>query len=163
MAGGYGRTEGSIVLAWGDLATTVTLDPDGGAFASGVTPIKDGKTTATLKYGTTGWNSPSSRKPTKSGHSFIGFWTTKGSGGVQVWDSQMHYVGNTDYWGSDGKWKYTGSALTVYARWARTTVTLDPNGGKFASSVSPITNGKTTAALLYGTTGWNTPTSRKPT
>ena len=92
-------------------------------------------TKITPKRGETAWRDAISRLPTdysEQHYRFDGFWTTK-TGGTQVWDHNMKYVGGTAYWTSDGKWKYSGEELVVYAHWFDSTayrVTFNPTNGK---------------------------------
>ena len=140
----------------------VVLYPEGGEFSRGVRLVAagqlqdDGSTIVAVWKNKPDWNSAISRKPTKAGYVFDGFWT-EASGGKQIWDADMKYVSGTGYWSTDGKW--TGSALfgmDAYAHWKKSstgTYTVkyhknDPNGGADVTRDQSFTEGET-KRLLY--------------
>ena len=94
-------------------------------------------TKITPKRGETAWRDAISRLPTdysEQHYRFDGFWTAR-TGGTQVWDHNMKYVGGTAYWTSDGKWKYSGKELVVYGHWIdSSSQSLTIGGGKEAMS-----------------------------
>jgi uncharacterized repeat protein (TIGR02543 family) len=112
--------------------TQLTANPYGGKLNGGNFGSDNGTTsshTVDVTYGGKAFNTLGTA--TRSGYVFKG-WYTSTSGGYMVFDPNGKFV-EGDYWDSDGKWKYTGSAVTVYARWlaAGTTYTLTckPQGG----------------------------------
>ena len=135
-----------------DGLTTVTLYPEGGKFGLGV-PVggEDGSTSIHLQSGLSDWSQAFSRKPTRPGYAFGGFWA---SGHAQeVWDENMKFKGNTSYWTSDGKWKYTASTLDVHAVWDRLTytVTFNPTNGKVSRSTKVVQSNGTYGPLPAAT------------
>lgn len=84
--------------------------------------------------------------PTKTGHSFKG-WYTSTSGGAQVYNAAGNCTNEGTYW-SGGVWKYNGN-VTLYAQWTANnyTLTVNPNGGSWNSN----TNSQS-FTQAYGTT-----------
>lgn len=105
---------------------TVTFDANSGAVTDNSKQVA--KTTRKVKYNGTDNNDVSSLKPTRSGYSFVGWYTDK-EGGSQVYTKEGKCNNDDTYW-SNNKWCAT-SDLTVYAHWKANTYTLtfDANGG----------------------------------
>ena len=83
--------------------------------------------------------------PTREGHTFLGWFTTK-TGGIQVYDEAGIYV-EGDYWDEDGKWIGTED-LQLYAQWSVNSYTitwLQDDGSLIDKTVVPYgqINGKT--------------------
>ncbi len=109
-------------VAINDLVNVV-LYPEGGEFSRGLRLHAagklrdDGGTIVEVWKNKADWNNAISRKPTREGYVFDGFWTSA-SGGKQIWNADMNYVSGTGYWSTDGKW--TGNVLfsmDAYAHW----------------------------------------------
>lgn len=105
---------------------TVTFDANSGAVTDNSKQVA--KTTRKVKYNGTDNNDVSSLKPTRTGYSFVGWYTDK-EGGSQVYTKEGKCNNDDTYW-SNNKWCAT-SDLTVYAHWKANTYTLtfDANGG----------------------------------
>ncbi len=100
----------------------VWLHPEGGEFGRGLSLagriLNGGSTVVAVWKNKADWSNAISRKPRKAGYVFDGFWTSA-SGGVQIWDADMKYVGGTDYWNADGTWlgRYVSISMDAYAHW----------------------------------------------
>lgn len=105
---------------------TVTFDANSGAVTDNSKQVA--KTTRKVKYNGTDNNDVSSLNPTRTGYSFVGWYTDK-EGGSQVYTKEGKCNNDDTYW-SNNKWCAT-SDLTVYAHWKANTYTLtfDANGG----------------------------------
>lgn len=105
---------------------TVTFDANSGVVTDNSKQVA--KTTRKVKYNGTDNNDVSSLKPTRTGYSFVGWYTDK-EGGSQVYTKEGKCNNDDTYW-SNNKWCAT-SDLTVYAHWKANTYTLtfDANGG----------------------------------
>ena len=124
----YATGNYTMFARWEAKKYTVTLNPNGGS----VSP-----TSISVTYDKAYGELPT---PTRTGHKFEGWWTTKDTGGKQVTASTICYA--------------TGN-YTMFARWMpRTyTVALNPNGGTCSKSSITVTYGQ-----AYGTLP--TPTRR---
>ena len=91
---------------------------------------RPGTKSATATYGVA---MPAATAPTRSGYTFLGYYTKK-SGGVQYYDGKMTGM---------RKWASKAKAYTLYAHWARkATITLNPNGGTGGTAKVTATYGK---------------------
>ncbi len=135
-------TKGSdqtLYAAWSQAAYTVTLDPNGGSVAPTKITVGAGQAYGTLPT------------PTRSGYSFVG-WFTAASGGTQVYSSTTYTLSGNQ---------------TLYAHWSQAsyTVTLDPNGGSVAPTKITVNAGHTYGTLPtptrsgYTFVGWFTAAS----
>ena len=122
----YAPTSSSTIYAKCSAKTfTLTLDPNGGEYNNKTTT-----STKTMTYDST--NNNSIGKATKTGYSFLGWYTSK-TGGTQVYDSTGKNTNASSYWTatySTGTWKHDGN-VTLYARWSanKYRVVLVPNKG----------------------------------
>ena len=133
--------------------TTVTLYPEEGDFGLGVPLYGDMSTILRLPQGVSAWNNAISRKPTRPGYAFGGFWA---AGKAQlVWDENMKFKANSTYWTSDGKWKYNDVTLDVHAVWDRLTctVTFDANGGTVDPATKTVQGADVVGSLPTPTRG----------
>ena len=71
-----------------------------------------------------------SPKPTMAGYTFVGFYTTKASGGTQVIDANGNFI-YTGASNANNQISSDGTSVTWYARWEPNTITLvwDSDGG----------------------------------
>jgi len=117
----------------------VTLNANGG---------KVGTAQVTAKYGQ---SMPAAKAPTRTGYTFLGYFTKK-TDGVQYYDGKMASV---------KKWTSTATSYTLYAHWKLKTaaVTLNANGGsggtakvtaKYGQAMPKITVPKRTGYTLLG-------------
>ena len=124
-----------------DGLVNMKLHPEGGEFNRGlrlsmVDKIGDyGSTIVEMWKNKADWNDAISRKPTKDGYMFDGFWTAP-DGGKQIWDADMKYVKGTGYWSTDGKWMVSSTTMDAYAHWAvkMLTVSFNATNGKLSGS-----------------------------
>ena len=108
---------------------TVTFKANGGNVINN--NQKFTSTTKTVKYNNTDNNDVSSLNPTKTGYTFIGWYTEEDKDGncTQVYSDKGKCTNEGTYW-KDNKWCYD-SNLTVIAHWKANTynLTFDANGG----------------------------------
>ena len=112
----------------------VTLDANGGSCPQPNITVTYKKTYGTLPV------------PTRNDFTFMGWWTTKDSGGKQVTATTVCYASGN---------------YTLYARWAKSfTVILNPNGGACDTANMTVTYGKAYGTLPtptktgYSFAGW---------
>ncbi|MBR3135723.1 MAG: leucine-rich repeat protein [Clostridia bacterium] len=118
----YASGNYTLYARWTPKTYTVTLNPNGGT----VSP-----TTKTVTYGQAYGALPT---PTRSGYTFLGWWTAKETGGKQVTATTVCYASGN---------------YTLYASWKAGqtyTVTLNANGGTCGTSTKTVTYG-----TAYGT------------
>ncbi len=126
----------TLYAAWSQSAYTVTLDPNGGTVAPTKLTVAAGQAYGTLPT------------PTRSGYTFVG-WFTAASGGTQVTSTTIYNVSGNQ---------------TLYAHWSQSayTVTLDPNGGSVAPTKFAVVSGQAYGSLPtptrsgYNFVGWFT-------
>ena len=114
---------------WTAIQTTITLDINGG---SGNTTSVD------ATYDSSTLNPSSIINPTKTGHTFGGWYSGEGGTGSLVINSSGKLQANVSgFTGTNGVWKAT-TDKTLYAKWtAKTyTVTLDNQGATTAGAAS---------------------------
>lgn len=94
----------------------ITFNPNGGTLKNPGGNLNNGTNTnsVTVTYDSGNYNIMNGDIPTKTGHTFTG-WYTSTSGGSKVYGSDGKFVNGTGYW-SGNAWKYAGN-LTVYAQW----------------------------------------------
>ncbi len=123
------NTTGNHILyaRWKSNAYTLTLDANGGSIS--------GSATYTLSYGGSGGSSLASSSPSRTGYTFMG-WYTAPDGGTQVYNSAGACTNEGTYW-NNGAYVYAGN-LTVYARWSPNSYVLylNPNGGSLGTGDS---------------------------
>ena len=84
-------------------------------------------------------------KPTKTGYTFGGYFTSPGGAGIQLIGTDGNWIANVDgYTDADKKWQYAGN-LMLYAKWTANEIELElsANGGESDGS----------AVVLYDATG----------
>ena len=128
----------TMYAKWTAITYTVTFDKRDG---------NGGTDSVDIEYGTTVGNYPSITKPTKSGHSFAGYWTMNNDNYVkQYYNENGNSVTTWDI----------ASNTTLYAKWTANTytVTFDKRDGN---------GGTNSVDIEYGTTVGNYPAITKPT
>ena len=108
-----GYTGGIIDIYMDYKHTTLTIDPNGGSI--------NGNTGAQalfpkLQYSTSEWNNLSTKKPSRTGYTFTG-WYDQASGGTKVYNVDGTCVKGTKYFDSNGNSLMT-SDVTLYAQWS---------------------------------------------
>ena len=93
--------------------TTLTLNPNGGSI-NGNTEAQ--ALSPKLQYSTVQWNNLSTKKPSKTGYTFTG-WFDAASGGTKVYNADGTCVRGTKYFDSSGNSLMT-SDITLYAQWS---------------------------------------------
>ena len=93
--------------------TTLTLDPNGGSI-NGNTGAQS--LSPKLQYSTSQWNNLSTKKPSRTGYTFTG-WFDAASGGTKVYNADGTCVRGTKYFDSNGNSLMT-SDVTLYAQWS---------------------------------------------
>ena len=128
----------TLYAHWTPNAYTVTFDPNGGSCATA---------SKTVTYGSTYGILPT---PTRTGHTFIG-WYTAASGGTKITSSKT-VSSRADH--------------TLYARWAASNiVSFDANGGNVSTASKSVTYGSSYGTLPTPTrtghtfSGWYTASS----
>jgi len=134
---------------------TLTFDPNGGEvkaenknnftspsnIKSGVV---DGKGFVTVKTNISWFYSMSNCLPTRTGYTFLG-WYTAADGGEKVYDATGTFVVGP-YWNSDQTCRLTNE-MTVYAHWSENTIGLNGNAASEGNNlIAPIS--KTCANLV---------------
>ena len=116
----YATSNYTLYARWTE-GYTMTFDPNGGTCATKTKVVKYGQAYGTLPT------------PTRAGHTFTGWWTTKAEGGKKVVSTTVCYA---------------SAGYTLYARWTakKFVVTLNPNGGECATATKTVTYGQ-----AYGT------------
>lgn len=106
----------TLYAQWVPNKYTLTFNPNGGTLKNPGGNLNNGTNTnsVTVTYDSGNYNIMNGDIPTKTGHTFTG-WYTSTSGGNKVYGSDGKFVNDTGYW-SGNAWKYTGN-LTVYAQW----------------------------------------------
>ena len=87
--------------------------------------------------------------PTRTGYTFLGYYTASNGGGVNL-------IGTNSYITSNFTNKYFNKASTLYAKWSinKYNLTINPNGGTYNNSTSTVNvsqNYNTTYGLLPAT------------
>lgn len=130
------------------MTTTVTFNKNGG---SGSTPA-----TLTATHGSSSLSS-GYVAPTRTGYTFNG-WYDAESGGNKVFGTNGVITASSGYADGSSNWTYTGTTLTVYARWTAKsyTVTLDKQSGSGGpASVSATYNAAMPSATMPTRTGYD--------
>ena len=111
--GGDFATGGEIRIDMDYKHTTLTLDPNGGSI-NGNTGAQS--LSPKLQYSTSQWNNLSTKKPSRTGYTFTG-WFDAASGGTKVYNADGTCVRGTKYFDSNGNSLMT-SDVTLYAQWS---------------------------------------------
>ena len=109
-----GMTSGQCIHIYMDYKhTTLTLNTNGGSI-NGSTGAQ--ALSPKLQYSTVQWNNLSTKKPSRTGYTFIG-WYDQASGGTKVYNADGTCVKGTKYFDSNGNSLMT-SDVTLYAQWS---------------------------------------------
>ena len=93
--------------------TTITLNPNSGSI-NGSTGVQ--ALSPKLQYSTAQWNNLSTKKPSRTGYTFTG-WYNQASGGTKVYNADGTCVRDTKYFDNNGNSLMT-SDVTLYAQWS---------------------------------------------
>lgn len=153
----FGNDDGNVKAVWSQGTFNLTINGNGGS----VDNSYEKEYSVTVNESTN--NSINKNLFEYPGFTFNGLYTSK-EGGTKVYDANGNAVKNTDYWASNGTWKYKGD-VTLYAQWNENsyTVKYDANGGtgaiasttqKYTKSFNLASSGFTKKG--YTLSGWNT-------
>lgn len=158
------HTHGSVVnlyAVWQADSYTVSLHANGGTNGS--------LSSVTAIYGTSNYYAHGGIVPSRSGHTFLG-WFDAPDGGSAVYNASGICVNGTGYW-SNNCWTYAGN-VTLYAHWQRNayTVSYSGNGGSATAGSRTVYYGDRVDltgvraakdGMIF--TGWNTdPNAKTP-
>ena len=93
--------------------TTLTLNPNGGSISGN---IEAQVLSPKLQYSTSQWNNLSTKKPSRTGYTFMG-WYDQASGGTKAYNVDGTCVRGTKYFDNNGNSLMT-SDVTLYAQWS---------------------------------------------
>lgn len=151
----------NLYAVWSPNSYTVSFNPNGGSNGS--------LSSVTTIYNTSNYYAHGGIVPTRTGYTFLG-WYTGVTGGVQVYNASGVCVNGTGYW-SNNNWVYANN-VTLYAHWQRNVYTVTYNGNGGTSTTASKTNYYNEAVDLtsvkaqksgYVFTGWNTnPNAKVP-
>ena len=148
----------SYTANWKANAYTLTVNPNGGNI-NGTTSAKS--LNPPLYYNSGNWWNLSGEKPSRTGYTFEG-WYTSANGGTKIYNADGTCTNEGTYW-KDNSYVHTGNLL-VYAHWKANTYTVTYNANKGSGSMSPDTVTYNTAYKTkkntftrtgYTFNGWN--------
>ena len=125
----------SYTANWQANAYTLTVNPNGGNI-NGTTSAKS--LSSPLYYNGGNWWNLSGEKPSRTGYTFEG-WYTSANGGTKIYNADGTCTNEGTYW-KDNSYVHTGN-LSVYAHWKANTytVTYNANGGSGTMESSTTT------------------------
>ena len=155
------RQTGSIKLTakWTPNEYTLTLNPNGGNIRGNTNALV---LSPSLYYNSSNWWNISGHKPTRTGYTFNG-WFTSASGGKQLYNNAGECLNDGTYW-KDNQYKYLDN-LTVYAQWTPNNYTYNikyiSSSGKVLGNDTVTGTFDTSKTLTPPTkTGYTTPVSQ---